>query len=146
MKNLSKQRRSALKFLRLSSRQKWLLLKALVVLTVYKCLLLIVPFNRFVKAPPGPVQSPAIPSDKELSDTVWAITVVSRQRLLGFTCLVQALAAKWLLKKYPAVALRIGVRKNERDDFSAHAWVVYNDRTILGGQTTEVFRPILEWN
>jgi len=65
---------------------------------------------------------------------------------LGFTCLVQALGAKWLLKNYPDVQLRIGVRNNRAEGFSAHAWLTYQNRTILGEQADQVFEPILAWN
>lgn len=81
-----------------------------------------------------------------MSDIVWAINVISNRIPLGFTCLVQALSAKWLLNNNPEIRIRIGVHKNNDQIFSAHAWVDYKNKTILGEQKNQVFEPILEWN
>ena len=84
-------------------------------------------------------------SDSTLDNIVWAITVVSARVPMGFTCLVQALSAKWFLQNYSDVHIRIGVHKSIPQGFAAHAWVVYKNRTILGEQTNQVFEPILDW-
>ena len=113
---------------------------------MYKFLLLIFPFNKFLEAAKASSYSGKPVSENTISHIVWAINVVSHRIPLGFTCLVQALSAKWLLNNHPDVRIRIGVNKNEAQGFSAHAWVDYKNKTILGGQTTQVFEPILEWN
>ncbi|QHV94873.1 lasso peptide biosynthesis B2 protein [Spirosoma endbachense] len=146
MKNLSKPKASFTRFIKLSWYQKFLLGKAFIVLAVYKCLLFIFPFNFFFKKSINLVSSPVAPDEQNLVVIVWAISVVSNRIPLGFTCLVQALAAKWLLRKYPDVHICIGVHKSASQAFSAHAWVVYKNKVILGEQETQVFQPILEWN
>ncbi len=84
-------------------------------------------------------------SENSLNELMWAISVVSRRVPLGFTCLVQALSAKWLLRTQPDMRLCIGVQKNKAQLFSAHAWIEYKGITILGEQTDQAFEPILEW-
>ena len=137
---------SLTKFISLSWRRKWLLANAFLVLAAYKCLLYIFPFNKFLNSAQTPVQPAEALSAKTLADTVWAIQVVSNRVPLGFTCLVQALSAKWLFDNHPDVRVCIGVHKSVRQGFSAHAWVVYKDRIILGEQANQVFEPILDWN
>ena len=145
MKNSSKPQPDWLKFVRLDWLRQWLLVRVFVVLAVYKCLLLMLPFNRFIRTakPASPARKPI--SENHLTELMWAITVVSNRVPLGFTCLVQALSAKWLLKTQPDVRLCIGVQKNRASNFSAHAWIEYKGRTILGEQAGHAFEPILEW-
>ena len=146
MKNLSKRQSNLSKLIALSWQQKMLLIKAFSVLTVFKGLLLVLPFNFFLKKVNYNASASAETDEHVLGMIVWSIRVVSNNMPLGFTCLVQALSAKWLLKKYPTVRIHIGVRKGADQAFSAHAWVAYNEKIILGEQTTQVFQPILEWN
>ena len=146
MKNLSKQPHSAAKFISLSWRKKWLLVNVFSVLAIYKCLLFLFPFNKFLKATKTSSLSGKTVSENTISQIVWAINVVSNRIPLGFTCLVQALSAKWLLNNHPDIRIRIGVNKSKTQGFTAHAWVDYKNKTILGEQTTQVFEPILEWN
>ncbi|GAB3543541.1 lasso peptide biosynthesis B2 protein [Spirosoma fluminis] len=145
MKSSLKKQSDFAKFRSLRGYDVGLLVSAFFVLLVYKGLLLVYPFNKFVAAKPGQDGSAnALPNDK-IDRMTWAIRVVSARIPLGFTCLVQALSAKWLLKN-PEVQICIGVQKSETDQFSAHAWVVYRGRTILGEQANQVFQPIMEWN
>lgn len=144
MKTSSKRPTDFAKFLSLNWPHKWLLVRALVVMMGYKLVLLILPFRRLVKRTPS--FSPSAPSAPAVESVAWAIQVVSRKIPFGFTCLVQAIAAKQLLKNHPDVRLCIGVRKSAFEEFSAHAWLACGDRIILGEQTAQAFKPIAEWN
>lgn len=137
---------SVTKFVSLNWNRKWLLIKVFLVLATYKCLLLLFAFNKFLKTTQPFAQPVDGLSTETISDTVWAIRAVSNRIPLGFTCLVQALSAKWLLNNHPDVRVCIGVHKSATQAFSAHAWVVYKDRIILGEQANQVFEPILDWN
>ncbi|WP_338876486.1 lasso peptide biosynthesis B2 protein [Spirosoma sp. SC4-14] len=145
MRNLSKQPSKLGRFWHLNRKRKWLLVYAFGVLSVYKLLLFILPFRYFVKTDSGFKNKVHDSADTYLHECIWAIRVVSSHIPLGFTCLVQALSAKWLLRRGYDVQLRIGVQKNASRGFAAHAWITYNDKTILGEQTGQVFEPILEW-
>ena len=146
MKNLLKQRPNTAKLRSLSWSRKLLLLRVFTVLTAYKCLLLFIPISRFIKKTSPTHQTPKLPPQDQIDAIIWVIRVLSQRIPLSFTCLVQALSAKQLLNNHPDVRLCIGVHKSDEQDFSAHAWVVYNNKIILGGQTAHLFQPILEWN
>lgn len=146
MRDLSRRQTSFAKLHALSWSKKILLCKVFGTLAVYKGLLMVLPFRFFLREENQSAIVKPAPDEHELAAIVWAIGVVSLRIPLGFTCLVQALSAKWLLKKYPNVRVCIGVQKKVNQGFSAHAWVVYNDKVVLGEQATEAFQPILEWN
>ncbi|MCX6217890.1 lasso peptide biosynthesis B2 protein [Spirosoma sp.] len=145
MRSLSKLRSRLAKLRRVSWSERWLLMQVFAVLITYKGLLVILPFRTFLSHHPPADTGDAL-SETELRRVIWAIQALSTRLPLGFTCLVQALSAKWLLKKHPAIRIYIGVHKTERQAFAAHAWIVYKDKTILGEQANQVFKPILHWN
>ena len=146
MKSSSKPPHSLIKRWWLSRAETLLLLRVFVVLATYKGLLVLFPFSRFMM--PAPVWTPQkrALSDSYVSRYIWAVRVISTRIPFGFTCLVQALSAKWLLKNHPDVRVCVGVRNNKTEGFSAHAWLTYQNRIILGEQTAQVFEPILAWN
>ena len=146
MKSLSKQRRKLAKLWSLSNRDRQLIVRVLGVLIVYRVLLLVVPFNRFMAASTHSVGHPPNLSQQTIEELVRAINVLSVNVAFGFTCLVQALAIRRLLKNHPDVQIHIGVCKSETDGFLAHAWVSYKGKTILGEQANQVFEPILQWS
>lgn len=146
MKSLLKLWRSLVKLWDLSWAKKWLLLRVVVVLAAYRMLLLFVPFSRFITLTPVSTPQKRVLPDSYVAEQIWAVKVISARLPLGFTCLVQALATKWLLKSHPDARVCVGVRNNETDGFSAHAWLTYRNEIILGEQTGQVFEPILAWN
>ena len=146
MKSSSKPPHRLVKFWCLNWTQKWLLLKALVVLAAYKVLLLIIPFSRFIAPTSASIPQKKALCDSYITEQLWAVRVISAQIPLGFTCLVQALGTKWLLKNHPDIQVCVGVRNSKTEGFSAHAWVTHQHKIILGEQTSQVFEPILAWN
>lgn len=130
----------------LSRRKKWLLTNVFLVLTIYRGLLILFPFKRFMMSANGLAPRTILLSEELVNEVIWAIHLISSKIPLGFTCLIQALAAKRLLKNQPDVHLCIGVRKSRNELFSAHAWIAYQNKIILGEQPNQVFEPILEWN
>jgi hypothetical protein len=61
----------------------------------------------------------------------------------GVTCLCQALALQRLLARYGHRSeLTIGVTKTN-DDFRAHAWLVHEGCTLIGGTQTEEYKPLI---
>jgi len=130
----------------MSRHEKWLLTKVFVVLAVYKLLLFFFPFNRFMTAEKALPFQKIEASEEIISEVIWAIHLVSSKIPMGFTCLIQVLAAKWLLRSQPEIRVRIGVQKTVTEGFSAHAWLAYQNKIILGQQANQSFEPILEWN
>jgi hypothetical protein len=131
-------------FWSLTRAEKGLLVSALAVLTVCKVLLLIFPFSQFIK--PGKRTRQGALSEVFIAKRVWAVRIVSARIPLGFTCLVQAIGTKWLLHNHPDLRVYIGVRTDKVAGFSAHAWLTYENKTLIGEQVDQVFEPILAWN
>lgn len=64
----------------------------------------------------------------------WSITVAAGSVPWRSDCFVQALAAqRWLNRSGIKSELFIGVRKQEKVVFEAHAWLRHADKTVTGG-------------
>lgn len=63
------------------------------------------------------------------------------------TCMTQALTLRYLAARegHPCT-IRIGVRHDPGKKFEAHAWVIADDRIVIGDRTedTSLFTPILD--
>lgn len=113
-------------------------------LAFYRLSLAVAPY-RVVKS--------ALPSTPSTTAPGWAIArtrwaVGSAAPLaFGATCLPQAMAANALLalQGYGSV-IRIGVRRKEDESVQAHAWVVANDRVVIGddGEALDSFSPLVD--
>lgn len=69
----------------------------------------------------------------EVAQVCRMVSVAACHGLYQATCLRQALVAWWLLGRIGIVSkLVIGVR-NDKHGFSAHAWVEYQGRVVIGG-------------
>lgn len=135
------------KFYHLGWSDRILLVKAWIIVWALRTALWLLPFkwirkilSRLAGEKPGrPGADPDIP--RKIS---WTVTVASRYVPGAETCLVQALAANFLLRRrgYPAY-LRLGVVKNEKGDLEAHAWVECDGAVIIGGSGIERYEPLL---
>ena len=125
------------KFLRRNVPDRLLLLEALVWLCWARLLLVTVPF-RWVARGLGRrmAESPAsmAESDRMIVQRIsWAVQAVSLHAPLGFVCLPQAMAAKWMLRRRGLEStLYLGLRAGERATLSAHAWLRSGDRILTG--------------
>ena len=76
----------------------------------------------------------------------WAVVHASRV-VPRATCLVQALALRYLLARAGQPGcIRIGVAEDDTGKFEAHAWVQYHDRILIGALTDRIerFVPIVD--
>ncbi len=125
------------KFLRQEAPGKLLLLEALAWLCWVKLLLLFVPF-RWLAPRLGRPQSespPAIsPVERDLALRIsWAVQSVAAHVPLGFVCLPQAIAAKWMLRRRRlASTLYLGVARPDEVKLTAHAWLRVGDKILTG--------------
>jgi hypothetical protein len=85
------------------------------------------------------------PSPYSVGQFVWAVRAVSNC-VPGATCLTQALAAQMILTRAGyAPRVEIGVAKNERNKFQAHAWLVLGEQVLVGGGGVERYTPLVAW-
>jgi len=121
------------KFFRLPRGERWLLIKAALLLGVIRIGLRLLPFQTLKRLLDSASQPRA--TDQFSSDRIaWAVTAAGRYVLGDKPCLTQALAVQLLFKRrgYPA-SLRIGVARKERGELQAHAWVESDDKVVVGG-------------
>lgn len=131
------------KFLRLSSTDRALLLKALLLVGTVRVGLWLLPFRiwrrllaRLTRVSSGFQEGGQVPVDR----VAWAVTGASRY-VPAATCLTQALATKVLLCRngHPA-SLHIGVARNEGVGVQAHAWVESAGKVVIGGSGAQLGR------
>jgi hypothetical protein len=125
------------KFLRQDWAGRGLLLEALAWLCWAKFLLLLVPF-RWLTPRLGQLmqESPAtiLPEERALALRIsWAVQSVAASVPLGFVCLPQAIAAKWMLRRrHLSSTLYLGMARPEEVKFTAHAWLRAGDKILTG--------------
>jgi len=126
------------KFLRLSTAERQLLIKAALLLEAIKLGMRLLPFRtlrhllaRVARTPVGAWRADHSSPER----VVWAVETASRHTLGVKTCLTQALAAQILLARRGRPALlHVGVAKGgEPGQFQAHAWVESEGKVVIGG-------------
>lgn len=81
-----------------------------------------------------------------LGDIIWAHAVLRRRFSKHFTCLMLAFSARAMLRRrgYPSV-LVLGVNRDQdtsERSLGAHAWVVYQQYEVSGGEEKESFAAV----
>jgi hypothetical protein len=130
------------KFFRLTSGEQKFLVKTSILLMAIQTGLHIMPFRKQYRLLVRSASFTPLshePDPAYLQQVVWAINKAGRTLLGPNTCLPQALAAHFLLKRqgFPA-RMVIGVRKDESGDFKAHAWVENDGIVVIGGNHLEL--------
>jgi hypothetical protein len=132
------------KFLRLSTVEKWLLIKVTLLLWGIKLGLKLLPFqtvrrflDKLAKVPVG-LHADDLATPERI---VWAIELADRS--MPGTCLTRALAARVLLVRrgYPA-QVHIGVIGGKGREFLAHAWVESRGKVVIGNYELESYTPL----
>ena len=83
------------------------------------------------------------PAADEQRRTVWAVRTAARAIPAVSTCLTNALAAHVLLARRGYVSnLRIGVTRDEKGEFTAHAWLEQEGAILIGGDWSDGFTPM----
>ncbi|MGD9883318.1 MAG: lasso peptide biosynthesis B2 protein [Reyranella sp.] len=127
-------------FLALPGGDRRLLLDALLTLVGVRLALRVVRADR-LRRPLGRARPHARPAER----IAWAVQAASR-RLPGTTCLAAALAAQRLLaREGHDCQLTIGVARSQRG-LAAHAWVVRNGVTLVGGEASAGYKPLVAWS
>lgn len=128
------------KFLRLSAAEQFLLLRTVFLVEAIRVGLWVLPFRvvqRFTFKTRKKKQTPY-----SVEQIVWAVRATSRY-VPRATCLTQAIAAQILLLRAgynPQV--KIGVAKNDKKLFEAHAWLVLGDQVLIGGTEVERYTAL----
>jgi Transglutaminase-like superfamily len=123
------------KFHRLSSREKCLLLNAAFLLVLTKLGLSLLSFQTLLRLHCKLTHKPTRGQDHDASspaELIWAVDTASRY-IPRCACLARALTAQVLLRWYGQKGdLRIGVVKGEGGTLEAHAWLESEGRILIG--------------
>jgi hypothetical protein len=131
-------------FAALSSQDRLLLLRALLLVGAIRAGLCLLPF-RVVQRLTDKAGRRAS-TIHSAGRCIWAVRAASR-RVPAATCLTQALAAQVLLTQsgYDS-RIEIGVSKDEHRSFRAHAWVVCGNEIVLGAADVDRYVPLAAWD
>lgn len=118
----------------LSQNEKLTFLRASICLILIKIGLSVLPFSTFRKLFHWLTKYDSVTetSQKYIQETVWAVDSAADHLPIELLCLPRALAAKYLLRRVPALTLEIGIEINPSKSFEAHAWVEKNGSVIIG--------------
>ena len=135
------------RFLRLSAAERWLLVRAVVLLQVISVGMRLLPFRTLRRllllAQKARVSSRRV-DRLPVERIAGAVEAADRHMPGEKTCLTQALAAQTLLVRqgYPAL-LHIGAAKGEEGQLRAHAWVESEGRVVIGGHDLGRYAPLV---
>jgi len=125
------------RFMRRSKPDRRLFIEALALLCWARLLIRVVPFRWIAPSLGRPMaESPVDVGDaqRQLARRVaWAVQAVARHLPLGFVCLPQAVAAKWMLRRrrLPST-LYLGLQRQTERSTTAHAWLRVGDMILTG--------------
>lgn len=136
------------KFIKLSYKDKLLVAYIFILCGIVRLTILIVPFS-IIRRHLGKYN---IQSDKEVIEKENYQLAHKVQRLVTATarytpwqskCLVQAIVAQHLLKKYHlGTTIYFGIAKDESGKILAHAWLRYGSMVVTGGGAVEYFKMV----
>ncbi|QXD16159.1 lasso peptide biosynthesis B2 protein [Rhodocaloribacter litoris] len=123
------------KWRRLAWPDRWLLVKALVLVMTFRVGLALFPYRRVVRFVDRTPAGEAVRYDP--ARVARLVRAVARRLLGDRPCLPQALAVRYLLHRAGVdTVLHIGVAKGPARELLAHAWVEYRGRVLIGGESS----------
>lgn len=132
--------------------ERWLLIKAALIVFLVRVGLRIVPYKKIQQLSDRVSTSSSLERARRddltyQNQVVRAVRAVARHTLGEKPCLVQAIAAQWMLRHtgHPST-LHIGVAKDDEERLNAHAWLERRGDVIIGGRSsTYCYIPITKF-
>lgn len=133
-------------FLRLGRTERKRLLGAVTAVAGTRLLLWVLPYRRarsvLDRTAGGGTGMVSRPAQLDAPERIAREVARAAPAIPGANCLIQALAAEWLIKRSgAAVTIRFGVAQGEHG-IEAHAWLEYGGQVILGGEGAARFTPL----
>ena len=120
-------------FYRLAPKEKALLAEAVFFLFLAKVMLLLLPFRFCIKTLTSHYNKTQPPGEKLISVKL-AIFRANRLAFWKNVCLVQAIAARWMLQRRKiGSSLSIGIKQDPKKIMLAHAWLKVGNHEIVSG-------------
>jgi hypothetical protein len=141
--------KAIIKFFQLSAEEKKLFYKAVRIALLVRMYLFLMPSHKLSRFMGSPHKESLHEVDVTYDGIVTKVFRAMRRSsvYLPFKekCLVDAIVAKKILKKYNIeTTLYLGVAKNGSKELIAHAWLRYGDSYIVGKKGMGKFIPV-EW-
>ncbi len=139
--------RRFLKFVRLTSVEKLLLLEATLFMALARPAVLLFPFRRIApmlgcEQLESPIEITTM-QDMKAKQIGWAVVTMSYHTFWQSTCLVQAIAAQMMLKiRGIPGTIYMGMAKDREGTLLAHAWVRCGSKIITGAPESGQFTII----
>ena len=135
------------KFLKLKPEHKLLLTEAYLSLGLSRFILLTMEFKKIAPSLGRHMQETSEEASSSqiarAKDIGWVINVMSRHTFWESKCLVQAMAAKFMLSRRKLKStLYLGMAKDENGELIAHAWVKSCGLTLTGGGNADSFTVV----
>lgn len=140
-------RRGIRTFLKFSYKDKLLVLYTFFLCGIVRLMILIVPFPR-IRAHLGKHNTQSTTEVERRNYRIAykvrrIVTATAKHTPWQSKCLVQAIVAQHLLKRYHlGTTLYFGVAKDENEKLLAHAWLRYGTMMVTGGQGTDRFQVV----
>ncbi|MCC5939970.1 MAG: lasso peptide biosynthesis B2 protein [Balneolaceae bacterium] len=135
-------------FLKKPLREKWLLIRIIMLLFMVRFLLFVLPFKHFSKllGKPADKHSEDAPNPDPAYTATVSRYISNCSRLVPWDskCLAQAAAGKMMMRKkgIPATVF-FGVKKGDGNEkIKAHAWLSVGPEIVLGGDVAGEYSPI----
>lgn len=130
--------RQLAKFFRLRNEDKLLAISCALCVAQYAIALSVIPYSRVDRLWPARVRNTA--RGRDIRRIARFVTKAAKL-IPHATCLPQALAGRAMLARHGhAATIRIGVAPAEGGRFVAHAWLLSDGVTVLGGAPDEISR------
>jgi hypothetical protein len=128
-----------IRFVKLPLSEKFLFLEATVLLFTLKFVLLIFPFRICIQLMRCSKCQSLNTDNAQLLKIKYAIYRANKLSIWKNKCLVQSLAARWMLnrRRIPS-KLEIGISKNNSQQLKAHAWISCGDIEIVNSNTGDL--------
>lgn len=132
-------------WLALPGAERWALLRALCAVGGVRLLLWLLPYRAVAALAHATAMPPAraLPKSSAVAERIARDVERAARHVPRANCLVQALAGEWLIARAGApVGLCFGVTYGPKG-LEAHAWLVSDERVILGGEEAARFTPLM---
>jgi len=117
-----------------------LLLSAALLLPLVRVALRTLPFGSVWRVTNRLARAPSMGPSPTAERIAWAVSAAGRRVPGGRHCLAQAVTAYILLGRYGHTArVRLGLSRDGRRGFEAHAWVERESAVLLGGPDVSLF-------
>lgn len=126
-------------------------LEAYIYTGIYRILIIFVPFNKLRKRL-GNVKEESpdevdINSYRIARDIRWAVINASRYTPWESKCLIKALTAQRMMRgKGIPTTIYLGVKKNEKNEMVAHAWIRCGSYFITGGENRSGYAVVAKFS